>query len=158
MGFDLHGQNIKGEKGKYFRANCWGWRPIWDFVSVAADDILTEEDVRGGDYNDMYEIPEKKADAIAERIDLFLKNGQLHEYVQAKNDYIDNLPLEKCDLCEGTGRRKEPPVSGAGDYMECNKCQGKCEVEQWETKYPVDIDDIIRFSIFAGESGGFKIG
>ena len=158
MGFDLHGINVKGERGDYFRANVWGWKPIWDFVSVAADDILTKEDIKNGNYNNFHEITENKADALAERIDFYLKNGQLHEYVKAKNEYLESLPLEKCHLCKGTGRRKKPPVVGAGDYMECNACRGKGEVKQWETHYPVDIDDILRFSIFAGESGGFQIG
>ena len=158
MGFDLHGVNVKGERGDYFRASVWGWRPIWDFVSKVADDILTEEDMQAGNYNDFHEITENKADALAERIDFYLKNGQLKEYVEAKNKYLESLPLEKCHICEGTGKRKAPPIVGAGDYMQCNGCGGKGEVKQWETKYPVDIDDILRFSIFAGESGGFKIG
>ena len=30
--------------GDYFRANVWGWRPIWEFVCEMCPDILTEED------------------------------------------------------------------------------------------------------------------
>ena len=28
MGMDVMGVNPKNEKGEYFRANCWSWRPI----------------------------------------------------------------------------------------------------------------------------------
>ena len=33
MGFDLNGENKKGEE-TYFRANVWTWRPLWKLVCI----------------------------------------------------------------------------------------------------------------------------
>ena len=82
MGFDLYGLNPKGDvpkpvitdwkddsisfeeqmkayqsyqndtPGSYFRANVWWWRPLWQYITVACEDILTEKDIESGSYND----------------------------------------------------------------------------------------------------------
>ena len=40
--------------GDYFRANVWWWRPLWECVAYFCDDILSEEDIAKGTYNDGY--------------------------------------------------------------------------------------------------------
>ena len=42
------GQN---EAGQYFRNNVWFWRPLWDYVSTACSDYITEEDLENGHSN-----------------------------------------------------------------------------------------------------------
>ena len=32
MGFDIYGLQPENEKGKYFRNNVWGWKPLADYV------------------------------------------------------------------------------------------------------------------------------
>ena len=54
--------------GDYFRANVWGWRPIWSFVCEVCPDILTEEDFKRGQYNDNHLIEEDRARDIAKRL------------------------------------------------------------------------------------------
>ena len=31
--------------GVYFRNNVWGWRPLWHFVTISCESILTEKDI-----------------------------------------------------------------------------------------------------------------
>ena len=153
MGFDLAGLNVKGENGDYFHTNCWGWRPIWWFLGSKADDILTEEDLKGGESNCMHEISEKKADAISERIDFLLKEGYIDKYSKERIEYLENLPLEECDLCQGTGKRKDMEVRSG-----CNKCLGKGSVKNFITNYPFNVEELMRFAKFVEHSGGFNIG
>ena len=42
--------------GVYFRNNVWWWRPLWQFVCERFDDILTDDDMQHGEYNDGHEI------------------------------------------------------------------------------------------------------
>ena len=46
--------------GIYFRNNVWYWRPLWQYVTVSCDDILTEKDMERGDYNDGHIISKTK--------------------------------------------------------------------------------------------------
>ena len=61
-----------------------------------------------------------------------------------------------CDLCEATGKRQEPPKTGAGD-MKCNKCDGTGKVDDWEKSYPFSEDNVRQFANFCANSGGFTI-
>ena len=52
MGMDIHGRNPTNEKGKYFRANIWSWRPIHALITQLCPDILSEETLTAIGYND----------------------------------------------------------------------------------------------------------
>tara|TARA_Y100000356_G_C11131374_1_gene220255 strand:+ start:356 stop:658 length:303 start_codon:yes stop_codon:yes gene_type:complete len=54
---DYHESN----PGVYFRNNVWWWRPLWSYVVNLCEDILTEEDIQHGSYNDGHEISQKKS-------------------------------------------------------------------------------------------------
>ena len=69
MGFDLCGNSPKDEKGEYFRNNVWWWRPLWDYVCQNCDDILSENDMFSGGYNDGRNISGRKAMKIGHRLD-----------------------------------------------------------------------------------------
>ena len=115
MGFDLSGVNPKMNSkepsedcdyseyslwlsenpGVYFRNNVWWWRPLWDYVCENCSDILTEKDIRGGNYNDGHKIGKIKALQIARRLDKLLKKGDVaaYELAYAKwKDEQDNYP------------------------------------------------------------------
>ena len=51
--------------GHYFRNNVWWWRPLWHFVTVTCDNILTEKDMEQGSFNDGHKISKTKAVKIA---------------------------------------------------------------------------------------------
>ena len=89
----------KAVPGDYFRANVWCWRPIWNFVAYHCDDILNEEDLERGSYNDGHFINKAKAKKLYTRIMSKIKDGTAQrmqeryekESVKAKahNDKID---------------------------------------------------------------------
>ena len=54
--YKLEDQFKAENPGIYFRANVWGWRPIWGFVCRACDDFLSMDDMEKGMYNDSRKI------------------------------------------------------------------------------------------------------
>ena len=54
--YELTDKYNNDNPGEYFRNNVWFWRPLWDFVCNACDDILTEKDITGGHSNDGHKI------------------------------------------------------------------------------------------------------
>jgi len=68
MGFDLYGLNPRSPRGEYFRSNVWWWRPLWRWVALNNQGILSDADIEMGDYNSGYTIGEEKALKLAELI------------------------------------------------------------------------------------------
>ena len=185
MGFDLYGLNPKGDipkpvitdwqdkkqtedyftyqdntPGSYFRANVWYWRPLWQYVTVSCDDILTEKDMERGDYNDGHIISKTKANRIASRLRKLDKNGSIMKYESKYKEHLRSLPKEDCNVCEGTGFREDEIGREAREKDEeykCNGCYGKGKRDNFNTGYPFESDVVIRFAEFCEESGGFEI-
>ncbi len=110
MGFDLNGvgehlkrpninwdndkqvqEYFKWEKetpGAYFRNNSWWWRPLWQYVCLIADDILSDEQKKAGHYNDGMLIDEGTAKKIGERLDIALSSGDVKIYESARNSFM----------------------------------------------------------------------
>ena len=143
--------------GVYFRNNVWWWRPLWMFVSNSCWDILTEKDIERGSWNDGHKISKTKAGKIAKRLHSMLEDGRVKEYEDRYNKDLASLEQKDCDICDATGRRKEPPIPGAGDYMECNSCNGTGKVDDWAKSYPFSEDNVREFANFCLNSGGFEI-
>jgi len=91
MGMDVYGINPKAENGDYFRANVWYWRPLWQCVAYFCDDILSEEDIERGTYNDGYEYDEKTAQKISDKLENALKNGDIHKFEKGREKYISEM-------------------------------------------------------------------
>ena len=140
--------------GTYFRNNVWYWRPLWDYVYALCDDILTEDDHQSGHNNDGHLIDADKCEAIANRLALELLNGGVTKFKDDRQEYLDNLPLKKCDTgsCNGTGQRDDKYLKG-----ECNGCGGTGKQKDHETHYPFDEDNVREFHSFVKNSGGFEI-
>ena len=68
MGFDIYGMDPQTEKGHYFRNNVWYWRPLWQLICEECDDILTEEQMASGSYNDGVEVSAEQAMKIFKRL------------------------------------------------------------------------------------------
>ena len=181
MGFDLYGLNPKGDipkpvitnwqdeeqtkayfayqdntPGSYFRTNVWFWRPLWQYVTVTCDDILTEKDIESGEFNDGHRISKTKANRIASRLKKLDKDGSTMKYELGYKEYLKSLPQEECAICEGTGKRQDPPNIGAGT-LRCNGCKGEGKKDNWECNYPFESQIVINFARFCEESGGFEI-
>ena len=95
MGMDVYGINPKAENGDYFRANVWYWRPLWQCVAYFCDDILSEEDIERGTYNDGYEYDETTALEISDKLENALKNGDLHKFVEGREKFISEMSKDE---------------------------------------------------------------
>ena len=120
-------------KGIYFRNNCWWWRPLWNYVCGSCEDILDDDDMNGGSFNDGYKITEEKASAIAKRLFKLIANGDAKGY----EDYHRAESLKAQIENEGKD-------VGDDDY-------------NWSNDYPFDVDNVRHFATFCSESGGFEI-
>ena len=156
--------------GDYFRANVWGWRPIWSFVCEVCPDILTEEDFKRGQYNDNHLIEEDRAKDIAKRLrekmDLARKRQKQYE-AEAPNKEKFNKMLEDAAsfIFENISKPKSILITCPGDMQTHDPENYK----RWETlthydnikfdemSYPIDADFIEEFANFAEHSGGFRI-
>ena len=83
--------------GTYFRNNVWWWRPLWNFVSSTCESILTENDIKGGSYNDGHAISKTKADRIARRLFKLIRNGDVKSYESAYKKHLDSLHEDNWD-------------------------------------------------------------
>lgn len=149
MGMDVYGCNPESEVGKYFRQSCWGWRPLWDYcceVSERAASVLY------GQSNDGDGLNASGAKRLAQVLREELASGQAVEYVRQRNETIEALPLETCELCHGTGKRNDAYVKGT-----CNACDGRGERKTMATEYSLEVRDIEEFAEFLENCGGFEI-
>ena len=183
MGFDLSGMNpnltrpepelppiterTDDERGTYhkwqeensgvsFRKNVWGWRPLWHFVTAVCDNILTEKDIFHGSYNGGHVISKTKADRIAKKLYKLIEGGDVRAYESMYKKQIDSLEQVDCETCDATGKRQEPPITGAGD-VKCNGCNGTGKKDDWNKSYPFSEDNVRQFANFCMNSGGFRI-
>ena len=142
--------------GTYFRNNVWAWHPLWNFVTAVCNNILTEKDIKGGSSNDGHKISKTKADKIAKKLHNLIENDDVRAYESARNRHLESLDQIDCDLCEATGRRQEPPKTGAGD-IKCNGCSGTGKKDDSEKSYPFNEENVRQFANFCANSGGFTI-
>ena len=142
--------------GVYFRNNVWWWRPLWMFVSEACSDILTDKDIEGGSWNDGHSISKTKAGKIAKKLYSMIDDGRVKEYENKYRDDLASLEQVDCEICDATGKRQEPPNTGAGD-RECNGCDGTGKQDDWAKSYPFSEENVREFANFCLNSGGFQI-
>ena len=165
MGIDIYGVNPTNEhNGVYFRNNVWWWHPLWEYVCKECKDFLTETDMQKGGDNSGKKVSKTKALKIGKRLKSLIAADETVMHQISRADYIKNLPLEDCDICDGTGYRKEPPLTGAG-HKNCNACNNEFKQDDvpvgkrkhWDTNYPFNVENVAEFAEFCLHSGGFKI-
>jgi len=156
--------------GDYFRANVWGWRPIWEFVYEVCPDILTEEDYKRGQYNDNHLIEENRAKDIAKRLrekmDLARERQKKFE-AEAPNKEHFNKMLEDAArfIFENISKPKSELITCPGDmqihdpenYERWEKLSHYGNLKFDEMSYPINAEWIEEFANFAEHSGGFRI-
>ena len=85
-----------------------------------------------------------------------IDNGQVKEYEEGYKKHIASLEQVDCNVCDATGKRQEPPKTGAGD-VKCNGCGGTGKKDDWEKSYPFSEENVRQFANFCLNSGGFRI-
>lgn len=156
MGYDLYGENPQNKQGEYFRNNVWWWGPLWRYVAHTCSDLLSDEDLTAGSFNDGHVIDEEQAEAIATRLYALLESGEVTRYRLELEGRCARMADEPCTLCAGTGKRRPPPEVGAGDWP-CNGCEGKGVREPMGKYQPFDEENVRTFADFCYDSGGFSI-
>ena len=90
--------------GIYFRNNVWWWRPLWTFVCMECEDLLTEKEIMSGSYNDGKEISSVKAKKMAKRLRESLNAGNVERYEkqykkalkeEGEDSFAKNYPFSK---------------------------------------------------------------
>ena len=150
------GMDVVGRKNPdaYFRNSVWNWRPLAAYACDIAPEIT--QHCRHWQSNDGDGLSEKNSKALADVLEQEIKSGRCETYAKIRQAEIDALPSEVCFLCEGTGRRKEPPLSGAGN-VPCNGCNSTGSRRPNDVNYPFSVENVERFVKFLRKCGGFKI-
>ena len=146
--------------GSVFRNSVWLWRPLWMFVSTECSDIVSEIDIEAGDNISGHCINKTKAKKIATRIRQLDIKGEIEKYAMGNTEFLEALPDEKCELCDGTGIRNDnlgKEIRKKDPSFTCNACSGKGMNEHFAKRYPFDIENVLEFGKFCDLSGGFEI-
>lgn len=154
MGMDVYGETPTSEKGEYFRNNIWWWHPLWHYCEQLAPDLIPGNNF--GHSNDGWGLNRRKSLKLADRLASALAAGKTEQYALERKQYLESLPLEKCNTCGGTGHRAEPPQAGPGP-LHCNSCDGKGEVPNFRAHYPFSVENVREFEAFLRDCGGFRI-
>jgi len=78
--FKLQDKYHSDNPGVYFRSNVWWWRTLWDYTCDVCHDILTEDEITSGQFNDGKKISKTKATKMARALKKSETNGFLNEY------------------------------------------------------------------------------
>ena len=151
-GFHIFGIAPAKERGKYFRNNVWYLRPLWEFIGDTCSDILTQDELRAGQFNDGTAYSREKAERIAKRLKELLDSGFVADYEPEYRKTQEALPDEPCIICHGTGTRNDEVVKGT-----CNSCHGSGTMRPWSTSYPFATEHVEEFVSFLLASNGFEI-
>ena len=90
MGMDVYANNPKDPENDYFRANCWGWRPIHEFMGNACSHIYGEELDTSMSFNDGRGIP---ASQVEECADVMQK--ELDSLKESYPDFIETVTTDE---------------------------------------------------------------
>ena len=163
--FDAENEHQDLNPGEYFRANVWFWRPIWNFVCASCDDFLSEDDMDAGGSNSGDRICKTKANRIASRLRKLNKQGVIQKWedemlIPFNEAKEHNKTIDKeMDVFQDKMRIKYGSDIIPSNYDVHDKATWDSiyHKRSWASSYPPSRDEIVRFGIFCGESGGFEI-
>lgn len=153
---DVYGKHPSEKIGEYFRQSVWGWHPLWDFCCTVRPDLTDK--VKHGHTNDGDGLNEKDSIDLANTITQWLDEGLVDQYITEYQKAVDNIPLEMCVHCDGTGTRHDGKKIGRDtDDFQCNACHGHGKRESFMTWYRITKDSVKEFRDFLQCCGGFEI-
>lgn len=171
MGMDVYGKNPTSEVGEYYRQSIWGWHPLWHYVETYHERYGSQ--VKYGHSNDGDGLDAENASQLSLAIKQDLITGMAQKRLDEWNAELDKVPNETCDLCKGTGIRKDKIGKEAGQHKKelsaeqseklgrrigwCNGCDGVGNKEPMMKWYRTSLDDLREFADFLADSGGFEI-
>jgi hypothetical protein len=149
MGFDVIGSQPKSECGEYFRNSIWWWHPLWHYISSVCCDMLTEAEIKAGEFNDGLLISAEKSRAIGFRLKFLIDQKEVKKFETEYQEALDRLPDETCEACKGKGSRYDQYVQS-----ECGVCKRSGKVRPWSTHYPFSEENVREIDVFELHSGG----
>ncbi len=153
MGMDVYGIKPTSDIGKVFRRNVWGWHSLWEYIEHEYPEIACK--VYSPHTNDGGSLNKKDSLLLSDKINNDFKIGKIRIYVEECQKFLDSLPDVDCYACLGFGVTRSGvfhPSKGV-----CRQCQGKGKARPYAYNYLPRIDDLVEFSLFLKECGGFKI-
>jgi len=179
MGMDVMGVNPKSEVGEYFRNNVWWWRPLATYCLTVAPEVCdklssmhpqsdvdfeeTEETVLADLWftNDGFGLNADDSKELAEILIKEISDGTAAKYQKMYESKLENMPDECCDVCDGAGTVLRGPVATAVGTEEvsacCHKCKGTGQCRPFVTNYPFSAANVLEFTAFLEDCGGFQI-
>lgn len=171
MGMDVYGKKPLTEVGEYYRQSVWGWHPLWQYVEMYHSEYA--EKVKYGHSNDGDGLEAEDSSQLSLALKQDLITGLAKQRLDEWQKELDELPMETCDLCEGTGIRTDEKGKEFGlDKKElsaeeserlgrrigwCNSCSGVGKKEPFVKNYSTSVEDIREFADFLADCGGFEI-
>ena len=164
MGMDVYGTKPTKKSGEYFRNNIWWWRPLWNYCLHMHPDVASK--VEDGHSNSGDGLDAEDALKLGLLLKQDIESGVTQKYYEDYTKYINELPLEKCEICKGSGKLSIPPLQALVDELfksdepvekKCGRCNGVGMSESWMKSYPFSVDNVKEFSEFCINSGGFSI-
>tara|TARA_R100000963_G_C4631053_1_gene96151 strand:- start:773 stop:1252 length:480 start_codon:yes stop_codon:yes gene_type:complete len=158
MGMDVHGLKPTSQVGAYFRNNVWWWRPLANYIELAAPHLYKKvgDDGIGWHYNDGDGLNAQDSHTLAKILRKDVELGKTEAYEEEYKRLQAELPDQECGVCEGTGKRQPPPNGGAGKEP-CKACDETGKQDHSQKSYPFDTDNVKEFTEFLENCGGFEI-
>ena len=145
----------KHNPGVYFRNNVWWWRPLWGYVCKVCYEVMDENDTNAGEHNGNEKINMKTARKMYKILETLIDAGEVNKEEERYKKSLEDMPVEICHVCDGNGEKN--PNDTDPDRTACWKCNGTGKIDNWLTSYPFSEENVIEFSYFLRECGGFRI-
>lgn len=156
----------KDNPGSYFRNNVWWWRPLWNFICITCDDILSQKQMDSGGYNDGVKIYKTKAKKLAIRIKKLDADGTIQKYEDeymseikiaiAHNKKVDKV-MKKFEKTMEIKYGEKLPSSKYTDKEDRDTWSDLYDTRMFQASYPFSRKNVMDFGIFCEQSGGFEI-
>lgn len=173
MGMDVYGKSPTTKRGEYFRNNVWGWRPLWNYCILIANDLIDENVANGGHFNSGVGLDADGAKILSEYLFQAIASGSTEAYKLDYDMRLSKLERVTCEWCAGSGIRTDEVGQDMGqptrvlepelqillgrEFGWCNGCGGEGTKDPWERNYPFEVENVREFAEFLADCGGFEI-
>jgi len=158
MGMDVSGCNPKTEKGAYFRASIWSWRPIHGLIEIAdrlnGGRLVPEDVMIQMSFNDGAGLKSQKdCSTLANALERLLQRPCIirehgMEVHKENGERLISFPRDGSPLlCDKTGRLYSL------EYVKA----GKAKVEDLRSAYQTSEEHVREFIEFLRNCGGFEV-
>ena len=171
MGMDVYGKNPTDEVGEYFRRNVWGWHPLWEMCEDMFPELALK--VEEGHTNSGDGLNAVDSEQLGTLLAEAAKDGRVALWIRERNEAVAALPMEDCQICDGTGIRSDEAGIKWGQHDKalsseqaavlgrefgwCNGCEGNGWRAPFASHYGTSVECAGEFSDFLAASGGFEI-